>query len=96
MHAHSSKTEQDFEITMTPALYCCTIHRLGNMYLSACGLNINIISYNSSYTAIYIVHVNDRAGVIVNSKACSVLLLCAYILNHVSELLLPSLYISIF
>ena len=35
-----------------------------------------------------------RAGVIDNSEACSVLLLCAYsLLNLVSGLLLPSLYL---
>ena len=38
---------------------------------------------------------NYRAGVIVISEACSVLLLCAYtLLNLVSVLLLPSLYLQ--
>ena len=46
-------------------------------------------------TAIYIVR-RCRAGVIVISKAYSVLLLCAYMLNLVSGLLLPSLYLHFF
>ena len=51
---------------------------------------------NNYVTAIYIVQWY-RAGVIVISEACSVLLLCAYTsLNLVSGLLLPSLYLHFF
>ena len=32
VYTHSSKTEQAFEITMTPALYIVGLHRFGSMY----------------------------------------------------------------
>ena len=37
-YAHSSKTEQAPELTMTPALYRCTTQTWQHV-LSACGLN---------------------------------------------------------
>ena len=42
MYAHSSKTEQAFEITITPALYCYTTQTWWHV-LSARGLNNYII-----------------------------------------------------
>ena len=88
MYAHSSETEQNSEITMTPALYCCPTQTWQHV-LSAYGLNISH-NITAIYTvqryragvihAIYhfcVVH-QYRAGVVVISEVCSVLLLCAY------------------
>ena len=40
VYAHSSKTEQAYEITMTPALYHCTTQTWWHV-LSPCGLKFN-------------------------------------------------------
>ena len=55
-------------------------------------MTIIISQYNNYVTAIYIMQ-RYRAGVIVISEACSVLLCAFTLLNFVSELLLPSLYL---
>ena len=59
MNAHSNKSEQASEITMTPALYHC-ITQTWQHVLSACVLN-DYKTINNYVTAIYIVQ-QYRAG----------------------------------
>ena len=89
---HTVIIEQAFEITMTPALYRHTIHVYTCIAVQL--LLIQLFSPHALNTCYQVSVVQRyRAGVIVISKIYSVLLLCAYILNLVSGLLLPSLYL---
>ena len=94
-YAHSSKTEQA-SVWINNDTSPISSHYTDLVACIECMWTIklwNNISHNKYVTAIYIVWWY-RAGVIVNSEACSVLLLCAYsLLNLVSGLLLPSLYL---
>ena len=83
MHAHSSKTEQAFEITMTPALYRRTI------------AVATIIVYMHSIHATKFVQCNDIGLVSLLIQRLAQLYYCVHysLLNLVSGLLLPSLYL---